>query len=217
MSEDKSFPSLVSGVIKSPRRTFNLIGKEDFKKSFFIVSVTAVLSALAQFNYGMKTQIAGFVPPGGNFVLTNPETFKRNIVTIISLFNGLEVVIDWLILSIIVYSISRIISPYKDFKRLTALLGFSQIPLLFQQILRVIDSYIVSEDLLSVYTGSIGSSLTRGLIDIIIKKFTIFGVWAFVLTVLAISNGFESPLKKAVPVVITAYFLYIIFRLLLPL
>ena len=214
MSENKSFINKFIGVIKSPKRTFNLIESEDFKKSFIIVLITAGLSVLAEFNYGMKTDLK-FLPTRNNFMLINPETFRRNLVTIISLFNGLGVVADWFILSIIAYSISRIISLNRGFKRLATLLGFTYIPSMFQQIIRVGDSYIISEKFLNAYVQSTSQFYIGSLTNAAVKTFSIFGIWTFILTVLAISNNSNLSIKKSILIAIVSYSLYIILRMFL--
>lgn len=216
MSENKGFLNKITGIIKSPRRTFNLIESGDFKEGLLIVLITAGLSALAEFNYGMKMDITRFIPTGNNFILVNPETFRRNLVTIISLFNGLGVIVGWLIFTIISYLISRTISTHSGFKRLATLLGFAYIPLMFQQILRVVDSYIVSEEFLNAYFQSINQSLTGNLANVAVKTFSMFGVWAFALTVLALSNNSNLSIKKSIPITLAIYSLYIILRIFLP-
>lgn len=216
MSENKDFLSNFTGIIKSPKKTFNLIESEDFKKGFLIVLITAGLSVLAEFNYGMKMDLLEFLPTRNNFNLINPEIFRRNLVTIISLFDGLRVISGWFILSIIAYSISRIISTPKSFKRLATLLGFTHIPLMFQQILRVVDSYIISEEFLNIYIQSINQALTGSLAKVVVKTFSIFGIWAFVLTVLSISNNSNLSIKKSIFITIAIYSIYIILRIFLP-
>ncbi|MBS7630300.1 YIP1 family protein [Candidatus Bathyarchaeota archaeon] len=216
MSENKGLLSNFTGIIKSPKRTFNLIESKDFKKGFLIVLINAGLSVLAEFNYGMKMDLLKFLPTGNNFTLINPETFRRNLVTIISLFNGLGVIVGWFILSIIAYSISRSSSMHGGFKRLATLIGFTYLPLMFQQIIRVVDSYIIPEEFLNAYIQSRNQSYIGSLANVAVRTFSIFGIWTFILTVLAISNNSNLSIKKSILITIAIYSLYIILRTFLP-
>ncbi|MGB9622693.1 MAG: hypothetical protein ACPL07_02500, partial [Candidatus Bathyarchaeia archaeon] len=111
---------------------------------------------------------------------------------------------------------SRTISTVRGFKRLATLLGFTYIPLMFQQILRVVDSYSISEEFLNAYIQSTNQSYIGSIANVVIKTFSIFGIWTFALTVLAISNNSNLVIKKSIPVTVVIYFFYIILRIFLP-
>jgi hypothetical protein len=98
------------------------------------------------------------------------------------------------------------------------LMGFAYVPLLFQQLLRSLDANFISKELLLslITTGSFDQSLNLRLLNIILDDFTVFGLWAFVLTFFAVSENYQCSRMEAAAITVLAYLLFTAVRLFLP-
>ena len=225
MSEEKrGFLSQIRGCVTSPRKAFGSIRGEDLWKGVVFVLILTAVSAWAGYNYASKLPVTiteGFGPheqfgPPSQFV--DPQTFRRNIMTFYALRNGLRAFAGWLIPSVLLHLFASLLAGKGSLRRTLALTGFASIPLIFQQILRLIDAYTISkETFLSIIAApTLGRTLTLRLIGEASSVFTVFGLWAFALTVVAISINYKASTTKAAAAASSSYLAFILLRLFLP-
>jgi hypothetical protein len=218
--EEKSFIRQVFGSIASPKHSFDSIQTEDLSKGVTIIIIIAAISALAGYTYASKMPITmpgglsqrrGFGPPGANI---DPQTLRNNLMSLYALQNMLKVITGWMFPAIFSHTIATVLVGRGSFRRMLALLGFAHIPLLFQQVARVIDASIISEDILaSVISNRL---FEQGLGSIFLTnffaEFNVFGIWRVALSVIVASKNYHSPYRKAFAIVMSSYVLMVLFR-----
>lgn len=225
MSEGKNgFLSQIWWCIASPRKAFESIRGEDLWKGVILILLLASLSAWAGLGYASKLDIkppelprsSRFMRPGGAI---DVEVFRRNVMTFYALREGFRVTAGWLISSVLLHLFASFLAGNGSLRRTFALTGFASIPLLFQQILRLLDAYTIPRGEVSSLIAArvLGLSLAMRLLSGLLAVFTIFGLWTFVLTVVAVSINYESSRTRTVAATAAAYLLFIAVRLFLPL
>lgn len=182
------------------------------------------VSAWAGYNYASKPPVIlpeGFGPhgpfgPPGQFV--DPQTFRRNIMTLYALRDGLMTVTGWLIPAVLLHLSATLLVGKGSLKRTLAQTGFASLPLFIQQAIRLIDAYTISaEELLSVVSAQpLGQTLVLRFVSNVLSVFTVFGLWAFALTVVAVSINYKASTKRSGTAVAFAYLVFILIRLFLP-
>jgi len=219
MSEKReSLPKRMWGSLVSPRKTFESIQGNDLRRGFLIIAIIALISAWAEYNYAFKLpmpQIPGLGPNGG---FINQSTFRSNFAILLAIGSSLGVVINWLVLSMLIHLTARLVIGSGGFKKMLALMGFASTPVIIQQALRLIDSYTVSEQ--TLLSLSRASSPTQSLgtlfISNVISVFTVFGIWAFLLALTAVSVNYGTSRRRASAATISAYILLILIGTVLP-
>ena len=222
---EKSFFYQAYGSIVSPKQRFNSIQSEDLSKGVTIIFIIAAISSLAGYTYASKmpiilteglSQRGGFGPPG---TYIDPETLRNNLMSLYALQNLSKIITSWMLPAIFSHTIATVLVGRGSFRRMLTLLGFAHIPLLFQQVARIIDASIISEDILaSVISNRLfGQSLGPMFLANFLAEFNVFGIWSFALSVIAASKNYPSTYRKMFAIVMSSYILMALFRMLLPL
>ena len=218
------FPKQIWTCLKSPRKGFESIREEDLWKGAVLILLVASFSALAGFNYASKSplQLPVGLTPGNRQVFPrqafDTEAFRKSFVILSTVGNGLKVITGWLITAVILHIFARFLAGKGSLKRLMALTGFASIPLVLQQILRLIDSLTISRDtLININVArALGRTLAMRLLTGVLTIFTVFGIWVFALTILAVSFNYESSRRRAATVTLLAYLVFVVMRVFLP-
>jgi len=195
----------------SPRKTFESIQGSDLSGGLLVIVLIALFSAWAGYIYSFKLpilQIPGIGPNGG---FQNPGTFRTNMAIILAIGGGLGGVVEWLVLSVLVFLVGRLMIGKGSFRKMLAFTAFSSMPLVIQQVLRLIDSYTVPEQMLLSMTAA-----RNLLISQILSVFTIFGIWSFAITLVAVSVNYGASKRRAFVATLTAYILFILLRTFTP-
>ena len=225
MSEERrGFLSQVWGCVASPRKALESIRGEDIWKGVVLVLILTAVSALAGYNYASKLPVKipeGFGPHeqfGPPRQFADPEAVRRNIMTFSAMGDGLRAISGWLIPAVLLHLFASLLAGKGSLRRTLALTGFASIPLIFQQILRLIDAYTISKEaFLSIIAApTLGPTLTLRLIDEASSVFTAFGLWTFALTVVAISINYKASTARAAAAASSSYLAFILIRLFLP-
>lgn len=222
MSEEKiGLPKQIWRCVASPRKAFESIQGEDLWKGVLLIFILSSVAAWAGFVYASK--IPFNLPgeprlPGTYGPYIDPEAFRRNIMTISALQSSLRMVAGWLIPSALLHLSASLFVGKGSLKRMLALTGFASIPLIIQQLLRLIDAYTISvEEITSVIANRfLGLSFALQFMSNVLGVFTVFGIWAFALTVVAVSVNYKAPAKRALIAAGLAYLVFILLRLFLP-
>ena len=210
--------------IRSPIKAFESIKEKDIWKGTFIILLVALLSAIASFNYSSKSPFQLPIDSASNDVhsfgpqSTNTEMIRSNFILLSTVGNGLKSITGWLAAGVIIHIFAGLLGGDGGFKRLLAITGFASIPQIIQQILRLIDAYAISrETLISLISvQAINRSLQDLFISQLITTFSIFGIWTFILTILAVSVNYKHSKGKSTIATIIAYLVLITVRILLP-
>lgn len=201
----KRFIDQVWMSIRSPRNCFKTVREEDLRKGLALVIIVAILSVLAALTYASKIPI-------------NTMPGIRGLGALYALKNGLNVITGWLLTSIIIHLLARILVGKGGFMRILAQTGFASTPLIIQQTVRILDAYIISENELSRLLGvrSLGQSLPLNFMSQLLALFTVFGFWTFMLTTIAVSNNYESSKTRSIALTSFSYLILAFMRIFLP-
>jgi len=225
MSETKTrFLNQVLGCLRSPRRGFESIKGEDLKKGVVIILLVAAISAYAGYNYTSKTpfQLPFLSDSSASQQMpmqaVNSDALRTNLIIFSTLGNFIAVFTGWLLTGVILHIIARLMAGEGGLKRLLAQMGFASTPLVLQQLLRLIDAYTISpENLMDVRASlALGGSLAMRFMSRAMTAFTVFGIWALILTIMAVSVNYQSSKRKSAIATILAYLVVIVVRLFLP-
>jgi len=232
MSEEKrGFINQIWGCMASPRQMFKSIEGEDLRKAMALILILAAVSALAGYGYASELPVTmpeRFGPSGrsGSPTRFGPprqsidlQAFRRSILVFRALRDGLSAVAGWLVLSVVLHLSASMLAGKGSLRRMLALTGFASIPLILQQLLRVIDAYTISgQALLSVAAAKTsGQPLISRLLNEAFAVFTVFGLWTFALTIVAVSVNYRVSIKRATFASAFAYLVFILLRLFSPL
>ncbi len=214
----------IRNSIRSPMKAFKSIREKDIWKGAFIILLVALLSAIASFNYTSKSPFqppldstSNASPPFGP-QSTNPEMIRGNFIILSTVRDGLEAITGWLVTGVIIHIFAGISGGNGGFKRLLAITGFASIPQILQQIIRLIDAYTISRETLTslITVQAINRSLQDRFISRVVTTFSIFGIWTFALTIIAVSVNYRHSKGRAAAYTILAYLVSIIISVLLP-
>lgn len=220
MSDEKrGFLSQAWGCLTSPRGTMGSIQGGDLRKGAALILVLALISAWAGYVYASKLPLelpeqsrhTGFGP------IISPGALRRSLMTISAVRDGLRVITGWLIPSVLLHLFTSLRGK-GSLRRMLALTGFTSIPLILQKALRLLDAYVISEEaILSIIEAQApGRNLALQLVREVSTVFTVFGLWAFALTIVAASINYRTSTMKAAAATSSAYLAFILLRLLLP-
>jgi hypothetical protein len=210
--ERKIFPEKIIGVIKFPRETFSYIEDGDLWRGMLLILVLVVLSSWAGMIYATKTEfdLTQFEVMLGPATIER-EAIKARMIPFIAIGNGIGVIIRWLIPTILIILMAKILVGGGNSKRMFAMTGFASIPLIIQQVLRILDAYMISVKEVAVLTASRipATTLPLRILNQTLNIFNIFGILTLILTVFAVSANYEAKISKAGAVVLSAHIIYI--------
>jgi hypothetical protein len=223
------FTAKLVGVFTSPRKAFESVVEGDLRKGAALVLLVAVLSAWAGIVYASKMDLslmglgsgsAGrFFGPGFQGATgIGQETIRSGLIYSTAIRNGLQAFSRWLVPSLLILLVAKIYMGEGSARRMLAMTGFAQSPLLAQQLLRMMDAYtIASPQLTSVIASrALGSGLAWTILNQALDVFTVFGIATVVLTAFAVSVNYGAAAKRAAIVAISSYLIYILLRTFVP-
>ncbi|KON31470.1 hypothetical protein AC482_00685 [miscellaneous Crenarchaeota group-15 archaeon DG-45] len=220
MSEaGRGFLSKVWGSLTSPRGTMESIRGEDLRKGAILILALAAISAWAGYVYASKLPFA--LPAASQYSgfgqVPSPAAVRRSLMTIFAFRDGVGAVVIWLVPSLLLHLLMSLRGG-GSLSRMLALRGFASTPLLLQQVLRLVDAYIVSEEALLRVTvaQAAGQGMAFQLLRGASFVLNIFGLWAFVLTLMAASVNYKASAAKAAVATAAAYLAFVLLRLILP-
>jgi hypothetical protein len=226
-----SFIEKLVGVVTVPKEAFEHIEEGDLRKGILLILVISLLSTWAGATYFSKMEIdlsgltsragpggPGFFNQGGSTQAPDLEAIRAQMTPLVAAANALAAFTRWLTPSILLVLVAKMLAGEGSAKRLLAMTAFASLPLLLQQILRVIDSMIITSAELKqlAATGLSGTGLVDRFLTQGLRVLNLFGLATLALTVLAIRENYGTATGKASQVVLLAYVGYIIVRMFLP-
>lgn len=224
--EESRFIRQVTEPLTSPRSSFrSILEKPNLSKAATLILLIAIIAAWASYNYTGKLPLntapeqETTFPPGPGAIVS-PEQFRQAsmIVSTITEFAG--VFGGWLITSALVHGFAKIQKGKSNFRKMLTLAGYASIPLLIQHLLRLLDSFIVTEQEMLQLTARIqGStqSFLDGVANKAIETFTIFQLWTMALLVIAIHENYKISTLRSIVVAGLSYTLIIFLKVFLTL
>ena len=214
MSEnDKGFVSKIFGVITSPRRAFQDIEGRDLRTGLLIVFLVAILSAWAGMTYFSKTEL-NLLAAGQSGI--NFEAARSSLTPFIAIGGIVSTFIRWLVPSLLVLLTAKVLVGEASSRRMLAMTSFAFLPMVAQQLLRVIDAMTISSANLAAFTASQvnATGLVGKILNQAIGVFTVFGLLTVLLNTYAVSANYGADTRKSATVTVAAYLIYVLLRAL---
>jgi hypothetical protein len=211
-SQKSSFIRDIIGCLTSPQSSFKLILENpSLMKATALILTIAIIAAWASLNYASKLpSLEGLVP--GQGIPVDPEQL-RPALTIMSAVTALTGIFGtWLASSVLVHGFSRALRGNGTFKSMLTLAGYASIPLLIQHVLRLVDSFMISQEALQLATNLQMSVIAEAAVGI----FTIFGIWSMILLVIAARENYKISTAKSTAATILSFIVLIFISAFLP-
>lgn len=216
--EDTGLLKQIAGGLFFSRKVFASIKKKpSLLSAALIILAMAVIAAWAGYNYGGKMPIPSEVtemvfPMGGG-----PEQF-RQIFGVVGALGGLmSVIISWVLISALFHGFSRAFKGKGSFKTMLALAAFASLPILIQQLLRLVDSLTITEAKVALLMAPLqvsSNAFLNALANNAIQTFTVFGIWSAILFVIAVGLNYDLTTSKSTILVVVVYLLLIVLPVL---
>jgi len=203
----------------SPQSSFrSILEKPSLMKATALILVIAIVAAWASFNYTGKLPLSYFIDqlPGG---IANPEQLRQASIIAGAMTALIGVFGTWLISSALIHGFSSRLGGKGTFRSMLTLAGFASTPLLIQQVLRLADSFMVSQEaLLLTATLQISADpLLNSIASAAVSIFTIFRLWSIVLLVVALRENYKMSTARSIVVAAVSYILIAFLSVFLPL
>lgn len=225
-SEKLSFVGQVIGCLASPRSSLKSIReKPSLLRASILILVIAVIAAWASYNYTGKLPLT-FIPDqeAGPFMgpgnVVRPEQIRQASMIVSVMMGLIGVFGSWLIVSATVHALSRAQRGRGTFKSMLTLAGYASTPLLIQHLLRLIDSFTITEqELLQLSGGTqvFSQPLLSATSNAAMNVFNIFRLWSAALLVIALRENYEMSTARSVVTVAATYILIVFLSIFLPL
>lgn len=196
----------------SPQSSFrSILEKPSLMKATALILVIAVVAAWASFNYTGKLPLSYFIDqrPGG---IVNPEQLRQASIIAGAMMALIGVFGTWLISSALIHGFSSRLGGKGTFRSMLTLAGFASTPLLIQQVLRLADSFMVSEEALQLATSLQMPAIAEAAVGI----FTIFGIWSMILLIIATRENYKMSTAKSTAATILSFIVLIFISAFLP-
>jgi hypothetical protein len=225
--EEPGFIGQVIGCLTSPRSSFkSILEKPSPLKAATLVLVIATVASWASYNYAGKLPLPSIIEretrrmfprPGA---LISPEQLHQTIVVLNTIAGFVSIFGSWLISSVIVHALSRAQGGRGTFRDMLTLAGYASTPLLMQHLLRLIDSFMVTEQGILQLAGRIQvftQPLLNSIANAAINTFSIFRLWSVALLVIALCENYGISTARSVVTVTATYIIILFLSIFLPL
>jgi len=211
-SQKSSFIRDIIGCLTSPQSSFkSILENPSLMKATALILTIAIIAAWASLNYTSKLpSLEGLVP--GQGIPVDPEQL-RPALTIMSAVTSLTGIFGtWLASSALVHGFSRALRGNGTFKSMLTLAGYASIPLLIQHVLRLADSFMISQEALQLAANLQMSVIAEAAVGI----FTIFGIWSMILLIIAARENYKMSTAKSTVATILSFIVLIFISAFLP-
>lgn len=210
--ESSSFIGQVIGCLISPQSSLkSIMEKPILFRATVLILVIAVIAAWASYNYTGKLPLA-FIPeketgpfagPG-----VSPEQIRQASMIVSAMMGLFGVFGSWLISSAIIHVLSKRQGGRGSFKDMLTLAGYASTPLLIQHLLRLIDSFMVTEQgalQLLALAQVFNQPLLNAVANSVINTFSIFKLWSIGLFVIVICEKYGISTARSIVTVAVTY------------
>ncbi|MFW6109456.1 MAG: Yip1 family protein, partial [archaeon] len=149
MSEEKpGFLTQLTGVLYKPRQIFKSMDEGDLTKALAITLVMVILAAYSSMLYMSKIPLSVVSPQLEGI---DTSQFKGSMGLFAGIGSGITIIFGWTAVTLLLHGLGRLSGGNGSMKRLFAMHGFSSVPSLFNQLIRVIDAYLMDGKSLAGY------------------------------------------------------------------
>jgi hypothetical protein len=206
MSETKKgFIGLVVGTLRSPQLTLEQINQDYLLKSLIIIVVLAILNMVSASIYISKIPIELYIPQIGQAGV-DVSMVSQSFGTISAIMGIVRTTYSYVLPVLLIHIIATLTGGQGTLKRTFTLNGFASIPLIIQQLFRVVDSLVTSAKSLTsyqLYMLEINGRLLKILASMNI--FTVFGIATLVLIGYGIAVNYGTSRRKGLIIASVPY------------
>jgi len=222
-----SFIKEIIGCLISPRSMFrSILEKPSLLKATGLILVIAIVAAWASLNYTGKfpltylaqQQEGWLFPRHGNLV--NSEQLRQALMIMSAMMGLVGVFGTWFISSALIHGFSGPLGGKGAFKSMLTLAGYASAPLFIQHVLRLVDSFMVSQEGLLQIATSLqisGYPLLNSIAYAAVDIFTIFRLWSMVLLIIATRENYKISKTRATVATVLAFIIVVFISAFLPL
>lgn len=226
--EMPGFIRQVIGCLTSPRSSLkSILEKPSLLKATALILLIAIPAAWANYNYTGKLPLtfvaereAGlrfpFIPHG----LVSPEQLAQTSMIVNAMTGLVGVFGSWLISSALFHGFSKAQRGKGTFRNMLTLTGFASTPLLIQHLLRLIDSFMASQEevtRLAVRLQIFINPFLNLIANAVVNTFSIFRLWSIALFVIAVSENHKISTVRSIATAVATYAIMVFLSIFLPL
>lgn len=163
------------GIVASIRGRFEKVTERDFPKGLAVILIIAVISTVDSYVYAVGARNEG-------------EGFGFFAIAVIFI----APIVSWSIFTLVIHYVSVLLGGKGDRKRFFAMCGFAYLPIVIQEVLRVIDD-LINISMLVQYAAT-----EQGLIELFLNHFNLFKVMVLFLVAVAVMVNYNLNAKRAV-------------------
>ena len=211
-SQKSSFIRDIIGCLTSPQSSFkSILEKPSLMKATALILTIAIIAAWASLNYTSKLpSLEGLIP--GQGIPVNPEQLRPALIIMSAVTALTGIFGTWLASSALVHGFSRALRGKGTFRNMLTLAGYASIPLLIQHVLRLADSFMISQEALQLAANLQMSVIAEAAVGI----FTIFGIWSMILFIIAARENYKISTVKSTAAIILSFIVLIFISAFLP-
>ena len=189
MSEKPGFIGQLLGVLYRPREIFNTVDEGDLTKGVVIAVLMVALAAYSTMTYMGKIPLEVITP---QLQGVDAGPMAGSLGTISGIAAGVTMLVGWTFSGLILHLLGKFSGGDGSMKRYFALYGFTTVPALLNQVLRVVDASIMDSASLIGYFVSY-----RDMSSKVVKAFigaNLFNVWSLAgiaLVVLSLEENYK--------------------------
>jgi len=189
MSEKPGFIGQLLGVLYRPREIFSTVDEDDLTKGVVIAVLMVVLAAYSTMTYMGKIPLEVITP---QLQGVDAGAMAGSLGTISGIAAGVTMLVGWTFSVLILHLLGKFSGGDGSMKRYFALYGFTTVPALLNQVLRVVDASIMDSASLIGYFVSY-----RDMSSKVVKAFigaNLFNVWSLAgiaLVVLSLEENYK--------------------------
>ncbi|MFP3951109.1 MAG: Yip1 family protein [Candidatus Bathyarchaeia archaeon] len=209
MNKEYTIQSKIFGIFKQPEETFKNISEKDLRYASLIILVSILLSSWAGVVYRSK------IPTGVLFqrpllAQMDQDLIRQNMIILGAVRETLSTLLAWILPTLIIHLITQAFDGSGSLKRFFTMIGFSYIPMIIQNFLRVIDAYTISP-LQAGYliTVNPGSGIA-GIISQFLNIYTIFRVASISISSHAISVNYQLDRTRSLGMAFISYMIFLL-------
>lgn len=211
----REFVKQIVGCLRLSRESFrSVLERPSLLRGTSIILTIAAIAAWAGYNYAGKMPVPTLRMP----TVMGPPPIRPEQLRYFTMIGGaigglIGVPLIWLAISVLPHVLSKVVGGEGKFKNMLVLAAFASVPLLFQHLLRLIDSLMINEAEASKLAGTLqilADRFINAVANDLVRTFTVFGIWSAVLLAMAVRENYELSPIKSVIVVAMAYALIVV-------
>jgi hypothetical protein len=191
MNEKPGFFGQLLGVLYRPREIFSKLNEEDLVKGLLVVALMSLIGAYSTIVYMDKIPLSMLAPQLGDTNI-DPEQISGNLGLIAGIGTGVSLLIGWIVSTLVLHGLGMLLGGDGSMRRFFAINGYAAFPRLLNQVLRLVDAFIMESESLKGYFISyndIQSKLLKAIFEV--NVISIWGLASLVLLVVGLEENYK--------------------------